>query len=349
MKPRRSPHIKVIDRATAQHIDRRGFMKTVAGSTLSLSAAASGLPLLSSKANAADAIKPPVIDTHMHVWGNDTKRYPFPHPYSSDFKNAPHPATVEMLNEDMDKYGCTHSVLVQVIYHGWDNTYVADCVKRFPDKYKAHGLIDPTDPKVADKLEYWMKEHGLHGMRFSAIYYQNGNHGGDGWVNAPETHRLWRKAEELGAVFNFFIAPKQLPKLEDMVKAHPSVRITLDHFSQMDLKRDDPESDIRKLLAMARYPNVWVKISELTSVSKSGKYPFADAYPFVKRVYEAFGPDRLLFGTGYPGQARADYGRPNLGMEIDLIRNKIPCFTKEDSEKILGRNAAYLWGFTRYS
>ena len=72
---------------------------------------------------------------------------------------------------------------------------------------------------------------------------------------------------------------------------------------------DDPEPDFRLLLEMARYPNVWVKVSELTSVSKSGTYPFADAYPYVKRIYEAFGPDRLLFGTGYPGAARAASSR----------------------------------------
>jgi L-fuconolactonase len=88
-----------------------------------------------------------------------------------------------------------------------------------------------------------------------------------------------------------------------------------------------------------------VKISELTSISKSGEYPFSDAWPVVKRLYETFGPERLLFGTGYPGAARADYARPTLDREIDLIRREIPFFTKEDSENILGRNAAALWGF----
>jgi len=326
-------------------IDRRDFMHTAAHSVV----AAGTLPVLfaaSEPAQAATAAKPPVIDTHMHVWANDPRRYPFPHPYSKDFKGAPHEGTVEMLIKDMDQHGCTHAVLVQVIYHGWDNTYVADCVKRFPRRLKAHGLIDPTDPKVADKLEYWVKKHGLHGMRFSPIYYQNGRHGGDGWLDARKTRRLWRKADKLGAVFNFFIGPKQLPKLAKMVRAHPRVRVVIDHFSQVDLGAGDPEPDFRLLLGMARFPNVWVKISELSSVSKSGKYPFPDALPHVRRVYEAFGPDRLLFGTGYPGAARVAYSRPTLDKEIALIREKTPFFSKEDSEKILGRNAARLWGFS---
>jgi len=325
--------------------DRRSFLQLVVSSTTVISVLPAGLSL-TDRAHAAPIAKPPIIDTHMHVWANDPVRYPVRHPYNKDFKEAPHAGTVEMLIKDMDRHGCTHSVLVQVIYHGWDNTYVADCVKQNPKRLKAHGLIDPTDPKVAEKMEFWMKEHGLHGMRFSAIYYQNGQHGGDSWINARDTHRLWRKAEELGAVFNFFIAAKQLPKLEQMVRSHPQVRIIIDHLSQMDLGAEDPEPDFRLLLSMAKYPNVWVKVSELSSVSKSGQYPFADAYPYVKRVYEAFGPERLLFGTGYPGAARAAYKRPTLDKEIDLIRREIPFFTQEEREKILGRNAARLWGFS---
>ncbi|MFO0948785.1 MAG: amidohydrolase family protein [Planctomycetota bacterium] len=142
----------------------------------------------------------------MHVWGNDSKRYPFPHPYIENYAGPEHEGTVEMLLEDMDAHGCTHAVLVQVIFHGWDNTYIADAARRYPKRLKSHGLIDPTDPKVADKLEYWVREQGLAGMRFSPIYYLNGAHGGDGWLDADETHTVWKKAAALDAIFNYFIA-----------------------------------------------------------------------------------------------------------------------------------------------
>ena len=100
---------------------------------------------------------------------------------------------------------------------------------------------------------------------------------------------------------------------------------------------------MRKLLAMAQYPNVWVKVSELTSVSASHVYPFRDALPWLRRVYDAFGPSRLLWGTGYPGQARAYYKRPTLAEELALVRREIPFLTAEDQGRILGENAAELW------
>ena len=285
----------------------------------------------------------PIVDTHMHTWSGDAKKWPYDHPYDTDFKGPKVGATVEELVADMDKNGVTHCILVQTIYHGWDNTYTVYCMKQHPHRFRAHGLIDPTDPQVADKLEYWMTKQGLAGMRFSAIYYDAGARGGDAWLTSPAHHRLWQRAQKLGAVFNLFIATGQLPRLEQMIRRYPGVQVVVDHLSQINLGGDNVQQNLDKLLALGKYPNAAVKVSELTSVSASGKYPFADALPWVKQVYEAFGPDKLLWGTGYPGSVRGVYDRPTLAAELDLVRKHIPFLTKEDKRKMLGLNAARIW------
>src|SRR5262249_36725111 len=135
----------------------------------------------------------------------------------------------------------------------------------------------------------------------------------------------------------------QLSKLEEMVGRHPGVKIVIDHLARVDLSKPDPAAEVAKLTRLAKYPNVWVKVSELSVISPSKKYPYADTFPWVRRVYDAFGPDRLLFGTCFPGATRAEAGRPSLEQELALIRREIPFFSAEDREKILGRNAAALW------
>jgi len=282
-----------------------------------------------------------VVDTHMHVWANDVERFPFAHPYDPNFKPPPVAGSVEMLLEEMDRYAINYAVLVQVIYYGWDNRYVAYCVKRHPQRFRAQGLIDPTDPQVASKLEYWMREHGLTGMRFSPIYYQ----GRDEWLTSDAHRRLWKKAEALKAIFNFFIAANQLAKLERMLAVYPEVKVVIDHLARVDLTGSDPAREVAQLTRLARYRNVSVKVSELSLLSPSKKYPYADTYSSVKRVYDAFGPDRLLWGTGFPGATRAQAGRPSLEEELALVRQEIPSFSASDREKILGRNAARLWRF----
>lgn len=284
---------------------------------------------------------PPMIDTHMHVWSGDPQRFPLVNPYHAHSKPPKNAGTVEMLLKEMDEFGVTQCVLVQVIYHGWDNLYVAHCLKEHPQKFRVQGLIDPTDPHVADKLEFWMTEHKFSGMRFSPIYYV----GKDEWLNGPAHHRLWQKAGDLNAIFNYFISTPQLPRLEEMIARYPKVRIVIDHLARIDLKAADPLPEFQKLLQLAKYPNVWAKVTELSVISPSGKHPYADTFPWVKRLYDAFGPDRLLWGTGFPGSTRVENGRPDLRHELDLIQKEIDFFTPEDRVKILGTNAAELWGF----
>jgi predicted TIM-barrel fold metal-dependent hydrolase len=321
-------------------IDRRAFLKTASRAVLAAHGAAATRVLAGEPCLRANG--PVIVDSHMHVWSDDPARFPFSHPYQPDFKAPPVDGSLATLLADMDAGGVTHCVLVQTIFHGWDNRYLVECLKKCPARFRGHGLIDPLDPQVADKLSYWIAEQGLAGMRFSPIYYK----GKDAWLTADPAVRMWKKAAELGAVLNFYIATEQLPKLGIMVRQFPEVPVVIDHLSQIDLGAPDPLPEMRKLLAMAQYPNVWVKVSELTSVSASHVYPFRDALPWLRRVYDAFGPARLLWGTGYPGKTRVHYKRPTLAEELALVRSEIPFVTPEEQRKILGENAAALWKFT---
>lgn len=314
-------------------VDRRAFLATLA-------CAAPAAAVLAS--TATGAAKPLLIDTHMHVWAEDLRKFPFAHPFEKNLKPPRVAATVELLLKEMDASGVSHCVLVQTIYHGWDNRYLAECLKAHPKRFRGHGLIDPTDPKVAEKLAYWVKEQGLAGMRFSPIYYP----GKDDWLNAKASNALWEKAEELKALFNFFIATDQLPRLEEMARRFPKVPVVIDHLGRINLKATNPLPEFKKLLSLARLPNTFAKVSELSVLSPSEKYPYKDTFEWVKRLYEAFGGDRLLWGTGFPGATRAQARRPTLAQELALIREEIPCFTAADRAKILGGNAARLWGFS---
>lgn len=315
-------------------INRRTFLAHSAAA-----AAACGLPA----AAAARAAKSPIIDTHMHIWSGDPQKFPFDNPNSQTPHAIPKgtPGTAELLIQEMDEFGVTQCVIVQVIYHGWDNNYAAHCQKLYPTRFKTHGLIDPTDPHVADKLEYWMTERGLSGMRFSPIYYI----GKDDWMTSAAHHALWKKAGPLGAIFNMFISTPQLPKLEEMVAKYPDVRIVIDHLARIDLKAADPLPEFQKLLRLAKYPNVWCKVSELSSATTTNQYPYRETFPWVRRMYDAFGPDRLVWGTGFPGITRVEAGRPTLRQELDLIEKEIDFFTDEDRAKILGLTAKKLWNF----
>src|SRR5262245_21928123 len=65
-----------------------------------------------------------IIDTHMHVWSDDEKKFPFAHPYDKKYVPPKLAASVERVVKEMDEHGVSHCVLVQTINHGWDNRYL---------------------------------------------------------------------------------------------------------------------------------------------------------------------------------------------------------------------------------
>ncbi|QDU80839.1 4-sulfomuconolactone hydrolase [Polystyrenella longa] len=279
----------------------------------------------------------PIVDTHMHIWANDFAKYPV----KEGTKEPDVEGSAEMLIEEMDQHGIDYCVLVQVIYHGWDNSYVADVQAKYPDRFRTQGLIDPEDPNVAEKFSYWIEQRGLHGMRMSAIYYEDK----EDWITSPAHHQMWQCAADLGAVFNFFIKTHQLPKLEEMIKEYPEVKVAIDHFAYLELGKENTAEELEKLLRLAQYPQVYCKLSEMSSISLTKEYPYTDSVPVVKQVFDAFGAERLMWGTGFPGSSRAHYQRPKVEEELDLVRKHLSFLNDDDKRKILGENAYKLWQF----
>src|SRR5438552_2761769 len=78
-----------------------------------------------------------IIDTHVHVWALDEQHQPAPNAKVS----APTEADpVEWLIPDMEEHGVDRCVLVQSSAFGWDNTYMVECLERYPGRFKAIGL-----------------------------------------------------------------------------------------------------------------------------------------------------------------------------------------------------------------
>ncbi len=81
---------------------------------------------------AEEPAKALLIDTHMHVWSDDPARFPFAHPYDPKYAPPKLAASLDRVVKEMDAHGVTHCVLVQTISYGWDNRYLAHCLKAEP-------------------------------------------------------------------------------------------------------------------------------------------------------------------------------------------------------------------------
>jgi len=283
------------------------------------------------------ASKPLIIDTHLEVWTFDPK-FPFHHPERPDLKRVPVEAPIENEVSEMDEFGLKYAVLINPRFYGWDNSYIDYSLHKYPNRFVAHGLLDPLGPDPAGRLRYWIKERGFQGMRFSPIYHPTST-----WLNSKEHYPLWREAERLGAVFNYYILPQQMPMLEEMAGRFPGVKIVIDHLGKPDLKAADPWADFRKMFRLKRFPQVWVSASEPYEISLTKEFPYRDTYPFFKAVYEEFGAKQIVWGTGYP---KPRWELP-MNKELEFVNQTLDFYTPSDRALILGENALRIWKFPK--
>jgi predicted TIM-barrel fold metal-dependent hydrolase len=276
-----------------------------------------------------------LIDTHLEVWTLDPK-FPFNHPERGTNLKVSMPAPIENQVEQMRDFGLKYAVLINPRYFGWDNSYISHSLHKYPKLFVAHGLVNPLDPKVHERLRYWVKEHGFQGMRFSPIYHPKST-----WLNGRDQYKLWREAEKLRAVFNFYIAPHQMPMLEDMAGRFPGVKIVVDHAGKPDLKLADPWPEFKRMFRLKKFPQVWISNSEPYEMSESKKYPYEDTLPFYKAIYEEFGGRQLVWGTGYP---RPRWELP-MDKELEFVDKHCSFYSAEDRELLLGKNALRIWRF----
>lgn len=269
-----------------------------------------------------------IIDPHVHVWARDPA-YPFA-PETTDPPD--HDATPEMLLELMRANGVEKTVLVQSIHYRWDNRYVLRALKAYPQHFMAVCRVNPQDPAAPDHLSRLIREDGFHGFRLSPAADASGD-----WFTGPLMDPLFRRGEELRVPLLVLTKLSRLPDLARLLERHPDLDVSIDHMADPTLDR--PE-EWQRLLDLARYPRVYVKISHTWGISRQA-YPWRDAWALVKQVYQAFGARRIMFATDWP----VCLGWTVYPRTLSVVRDEMDFIVPEDREWVLGRTALRLWSF----
>ncbi len=269
-----------------------------------------------------------IIDPHVHVWKNDPA-----FPWAPETKTPPlQDATPEMLLALMEANGVERTVLVQVIHYRWDNSYTAQALKAYPDKFMGVCRVNPEDPAAPDHLSYWTEEQGFHGVRLSPAADASGD-----WFTGPLMPPLFQRAQDLQVPLLMLTRPSRLPDLAALLERYPDLDVVIDHMADCP---PDSEADVQRLLDLSRYPRIYVKISHTWSISEES-YPWKDTHSLVKRVYEAFGGQRIMWATDWPVCLQ----RASYDQTLAVVRDEMNFFAPEDREWILGKTALKLWPF----
>ncbi len=279
-----------------------------------------------------------IVDTHVHVWEIDPPKYPVG-PTAPTWNSYPdEPGTADELLAEMDTHGVDWTVLVQTSWSTWDNDYIADSVARFPDRFIGHGLIDPQDPDNAEQVRYWVKDRGLAGFRLHPMYYPDAK-----ILLTRQNEPMWEEIALQDAVIQFHLRAEFADQVAVIADRHPSLKLILDHMGYPQVGAD--AADFQPIVDLAQHDNIYLKLSDVAGRS-SQDFPYTDVHPVIEKLVGAFGPNRMVWGTGYPGHHRLKHNWPTLDQELRLVQEGLPFLNDAQRERILGGTAAEIWELT---
>src|SRR6478752_6240835 len=200
------------------------------------------------------------IDIHPHIISPDAIRYPLAPlgGHQSDWSRT-RPVTLEQLVAAMDTAGVQKAAIVQAsTCYGHDNSYVADAVSAYPKRFTGVFSVDVLAPDAPEHMHRW-RAKGLTGMRlftFGSTMSEQAD-----WLDDPKSYPAWACASELGLSICLQMSAKAIPQAIRMAERFPKVRIILDHCARPDLADGPPYNAAASLFALARYSNVYLKLT----------------------------------------------------------------------------------------
>ncbi len=264
------------------------------------------------------------IDAHVHVWTDDLNAYPLADAYT---KSDVQPETFypEDILAHAAPSGVNRIVLIQMSYYGFDNSYMLDVMEKQPDVFSGIAIIDWNGPHPDEDMRR-LADRGVRGFRL----YVRDEHALDG-----------RGIEQMfmaGARHNLAICPLinpvALPSLDRRCSQFPDTPVIIDHLSRIGAAQPIDDSHIESLCTLSKHANVMVKVSAFYALGRKGP-PYADLVPLIRRVFDAFGPDRMMWASDCPFQVVDHTYEDSIG----LVRDRLDFLSAEDKEHILRSTA----------
>src|SRR5581483_8514832 len=267
------------------------------------------------------------IDAHVHVWTDEFETYPLFPPFTpADME--PHTATPEAFLEHARRSDVDRAVLIQMSYYGYDNSYMLDVIRRFDGVFRGGAVVNWR----SDHPEQEMCELAKQGIRGFRIYAETAPEAA--CLELAGVRKMFRCAEQERLAMCLLCVPETLPAITDCCSRFPEAPVVIDHLAQVGMDGMIHAEDVRRLCALSRFAHVKVKVSAFYALGAK-RPPHRELLPLIRRVYDAFGPQRLMWGSDCPFQLAQETYEDS----ISLIRDQADFLSEDDKQWLFRRTA----------
>jgi len=238
----------------------------------------------------------PTVDAHHHVWDLTVRDQE----WITGAALAPLRRSFcpEELEAEAAEAGIDASVLVQTVTVAAETPEFLALAADSPLVAGVVGWTDLTAPDVADVLAALRELPG--GGALVGIRHQVQSEPDPNWLLRPDVHRGLTAVTAAGLAYDLVVLPHQLPAAVGAARAHPQLTFVLDHLGKPPIASGRLDAWAADVRALAALPNTVCKLSGLVTEADWHSWTIADLRPYADTVLDAFGPDRLMFGSDWP-------------------------------------------------
>jgi predicted TIM-barrel fold metal-dependent hydrolase len=234
-----------------------------------------------------------IIDSQVHAYEANTPKRPW-----HSTPNWPPSATGDETVAAMNRLGIDGAIFISAFsLYQYDSSYAVEVQRKHPGRFAIVKPVNPDDPAVADVIADWKKQPGAVGIRIITTKEP----GRDRSPTDPGFDRILRAAVKHDFPVNM-LCWGNIDAGTAVIDRHPDVRFILDHLGIMQPRTPpapaQPWADLPKVLELAKRKNVVIKISGACTLSKE-PYPFNDIWDPLRRIFDAWGFERCLWGTDW--------------------------------------------------
>jgi L-fuconolactonase len=267
-----------------------------------------------------------IIDSHVHFWKFDKKRDAWITDQMKILKQDYLPAHLIPTLKRNDVDGC---VAVQAAQLELETHFLLELAKTIPQIKAVVGWIDLRDERIDERLDYFSQYPLIKGWRHILRAETD-----DFFADKKFRHGI-AAIGKLNYTFDLLINPRQLKPALELIDAFPEVKFIIDHCAKPEIQKKEITEWSSLIKEAANFPNTCCKLSGLFTEAKWKEWSPADFYPYLDVVFNAFGNDRLLYGSDWPVILLS-------GIYVQwksLLEKYMESFSEEDRLKVFGANA----------
>lgn len=272
------------------------------------------------------------IDAHVHVWTDDYLAYPFAEGHDPETA-VPRTFFPEDILRHAQPAGVDRVVLVQMSYYHEDNRYMLDVMREHPGVFSGIGIVDPAGEDPAQLMSD-LYDEGVRGIRVYAV----GDVVADEWCDSDGHKEMWVAGADLGMAICPLIGVDGLPALTRRCEKFAETPVVIDHIARIGTGGKIRKADVDALCDLARFEQVHVKVSAFYALSKAGA-PYDDLQDLIKKVIDAYGPERLMWASDAPYQVQPPH---EYAPSLALIEQGLG-LSADEKDHILRRTAEKLF------